>query len=74
MPNHRTRGRAVLVETAPRVPPVGVIAYTPNPTGRVQPGVGHWRIEVAPGGACMKRPHSRTPLAAVLVDEPEGRR
>jgi hypothetical protein len=60
MPNHRTRGRAVLVETsAPRIPPLGVVAYTPNPTGRVQPGVGHERKPGDPFRTWTMRRQSR---------------
>jgi len=60
MPNHRTRERAVLAETsAPRVPPLGVVAYTPNPVGLVQLGVGHARKPGDPFRTWTMRPQSR---------------
>gem|GEM_PF-3441238 len=50
----------MLAETsAPRVPPLGVVAYTPNPVGLVQLGVGHARKPGDPFRTWTMRPQSR---------------
>jgi hypothetical protein len=36
---------------------LGIVAYTPNPVGRVHPGVGHTRIADAPSGAWTNERH-----------------
>jgi hypothetical protein len=36
---------------------LGTVAYTPNPVGRVHPGVGHARIADAPSGAWTNERH-----------------
>jgi len=42
--------RSLFVRRSTRTSGIGIVAYTPNPAGRVQPGVGHARMEDVPGG------------------------